>query len=282
MAYGEREIMKKTIVLMALMLICGITLSWGQQTIPEEARRHMVRGQEAAETAKSARDYKEAIAEFEQARALAPDWPDVYFNLGMVQGTVGNYDEAIGNLKKYLNLVPNAEDAARVRDNIYKLEYKRDRSNIVGVWRVDKNELAVQCDPPGGAYGKGHVMSALFLIEDIRLEVRKTSGDLEARILSSKNRFPGSVPDGPFVPVQRDGDMVKIFDAVMYTCKNVIRDDNCPWEVKFVMKQVAADMMEGSIELQGIVEKVVSYQKFTLETTAFSGNGKIIMKREKN
>lgn len=274
--------MKKRIVSLILLFVCGIAMSWGQQTIPEEARRHMIRGQEAAETAKSAGDYKEAIIEFEQARTMAPDWPDVYFNLGMVQGTAGNYDEAIENLNKYLALVPNAEDAARVRDTIYKLEYKRERSNVAGVWRMDRNELKVTCDPPGGAYGKGHVMSAVFLIEDIQLEVRKSASGLEARILSSKNRFPGTVPDGAFVPVRREGDVVKIFDAVMYSCKNVIRDDNGPWRVKFILKHVAADMMEGSIELEGIVEKVVSYQRFALETTAFSGNGKIIMKREKN
>jgi len=265
-----------------LIVGCVIALSWGQQAVPEDARRHMVRGQAAVETAKSSGDYKDAIAEFEQALKLAPDWPDAYFNLGMVQGAAGDYDEAIINLKKYLDLVPNAEDAAQVKDNIYKLEYKRERSNIEGIWKVDKNELAVQCDPPGYVYGKGHIISSVFMIEDLMLEVRKNSGGMEARVLSSRNRFNGTLPDGSYVPVRREGDIVKIFDIVFCSCQSVVINDQCPWTAKLVLKQTAADVLEGTIEAWGRVKKVISYRTFTLETAALGCNGKIILRKREN
>lgn len=65
-------------------------------------------------TAKSTEDFKDAIKEFKQAIKLAPDWPDVYYNLGMVQEKAGKYSDAITSLKQYLRLAPNASDAETV------------------------------------------------------------------------------------------------------------------------------------------------------------------------
>jgi len=97
------------------------------QTVSEEARRHMIRGQAAVETAKSPADYEAAIREFEQAAKLAPDRPEIWYNLGMVQKEADKYWEAIGNLKKYLALAPNAKDAGAVRDLIDKIEFLKER-----------------------------------------------------------------------------------------------------------------------------------------------------------
>jgi len=227
-------------------------------------------------------DYKSAIKEFEQAIKLAPNWPDVYYNLGMVQGTAGNYDEAINNLKKYLELSPEANDAAQVKENINKLEYKRERSNIEGIWKVDKNEMDVRCDPAGYAIKKGAILSSIFTIEDIQLEVRKNQGKLEARVLSSKHRFGRWLPDGPFVPVQQELDSIKIFDAGMSTCNSDIQSDHCPWKAKFILKQTATNVLEGKIEASGIARKVVDYRTFRTEPYGYSCDGGIIMRREDN
>jgi hypothetical protein len=75
-------------------------------------------------TAKTPKDYKRAVHEFEQAAKLAPNWPDVYFNLGAVQAKAGNYGEAMRQYKRYLELAPKSPDAAKVREEIYKLEYR--------------------------------------------------------------------------------------------------------------------------------------------------------------
>ena len=102
----------------------------------------MTRGQSAVEAAKGSGDYKDAIVEFEQAIKLASDWPDAYFNLGMVQGTSGNFDAAIVSFKKYLELSPDASDAREVKDRIYDYEYKTELAkkeqnkfnDLLGTW----------------------------------------------------------------------------------------------------------------------------------------------------
>jgi len=105
-----------------------ILLAWVSvtraDTVPEEAQRYMARGMAAVEMAKTPQDYERAVREFEQAAKLAPNWPDVYFNLGSVQAKAGNYGEAMRHYKRYLVLAPNAPDAAKVREEIYKLEYR--------------------------------------------------------------------------------------------------------------------------------------------------------------
>ena len=93
-------------------------------SVSEEAQRYMARGMAAVEMANTPKDYKHAVREFEQAAKLAPDWPDVYFNLGSVQAKAGNYGEAMRHYKRYLELAPKAPDAAKVREEIYKLEYR--------------------------------------------------------------------------------------------------------------------------------------------------------------
>ena len=101
------------------------------QAVTEEARRHMARGEAAVEMAKSPEDYEAAIKEFQEAARLAPTWAAAYYKLGMAQEKAGKFREAIVSLKRYLQLAPNAPDAAKVKELIYKLEYKAERENIL-------------------------------------------------------------------------------------------------------------------------------------------------------
>lgn len=96
-------------------------------TVPEEARRHMVRGETAVEMAKTPEDYEQAIKEFQEATRIAPDWAAPYYNLGLVQEKAGKLKEAIISLNRYVQLSPNAPDTAKVREFIYKLEYKAEQ-----------------------------------------------------------------------------------------------------------------------------------------------------------
>ncbi|HEY1210807.1 MAG TPA: tetratricopeptide repeat protein [Terracidiphilus sp.] len=130
--------MKAYFIIFIILLMSISTRAFGQG-IPEEARRFMSRGMAAVEMAKTPKDYERAVSEFEQAQKLAPDWPEVYFNLGSVQAKAGNYSEAMRNYKRYLELAPNAPDAANVRDEIYKLEYRAEQQAKVpglgGIWK---------------------------------------------------------------------------------------------------------------------------------------------------
>lgn len=87
----------------------------------------MARGQAAVEMAKSPADFQDAIREFQKAIELAPNWPDPYYNLALLQEKTGRLKEAVASLKQYLRLAPNAPDAAKVQEQIYKLEYKAEQ-----------------------------------------------------------------------------------------------------------------------------------------------------------
>jgi len=116
-------------------------------TVPEEARRFMARGVAAVEMAKSAGDYALAVKEFEQAARLAPDWPDVYYNLGSVQSKAGDFASAMKSFQRYLDLAPKAPDAAKVREEIFKLEYRQERikkvAELAGIWLAGTTSFTV-------------------------------------------------------------------------------------------------------------------------------------------
>jgi len=97
------------------------------QGIPPEARSHFNRGLSIARSASSKIDYQNALKEFKKAKELAPNWPDVYFNLGLVNEKLGYYGEAIKSFKVYIKLSPQAEDARQIKDKIYELEYIQER-----------------------------------------------------------------------------------------------------------------------------------------------------------
>lgn len=268
----------KVFYLFAVLAVGALLFSGANaQAVSEEARRHLIRGQAAVEAAKSSNDYKDAIAEYDLARKLAPDWPDPFFNLGMVHTAAGNHDEAITNFRKYLDLSPSAGDASQVKDQIYRLEYLRERSNLEGIWTMDRNEIDVNCDPRGIALtGRGALGSTIFMIEDVRLEILKRPSGYEARVLSSKGRFGTlmSIPDGSFVALQRNGESVKIFDALMHTCSARLATDQCPWKAKFILRQVSTNTMQGAIETRG-----VAYNVRSLEPMGIGCNGKIVLRR---
>jgi len=101
------------------------------QTVSDEARRHMDRGQAAVEMANTPEDLNDAVKEFQKAIDLAPNWPDPYFNLGMAQNKMEQYDDALKNLRSYLQLAPNAGNAQEVKQIVNKIEYKKDKESQV-------------------------------------------------------------------------------------------------------------------------------------------------------
>jgi len=117
----------RPVLLLTVLCFIVIPLFVGAQSVPEEARRHMARGQTAAEMAKSPDEYGPAITEFQAAARLAPAWPDPWYNLAPLQEKTGKLKEAIASLKEYLRLAPNAPNAAKIREQIYKLEYRAEQ-----------------------------------------------------------------------------------------------------------------------------------------------------------
>ncbi|MEW6647091.1 MAG: CFI-box-CTERM domain-containing protein, partial [Pseudomonadota bacterium] len=125
-----------TVWLVGVLLVVSMS-SWAQD-VSEEARRYMVRGRTAIEMAKTMDDLRYAVKELEQAARLAPQWADPHFNLGVVQEKLGNTAGAIASFRRYLELAPEAVDAAKVRDKIIALEYMQERTaqaqSLSGNW----------------------------------------------------------------------------------------------------------------------------------------------------
>ena len=96
--------------------------------VPEEAKRHLVRGKAAFNGAKEARDFQDAADEFKKALLYAPWLAEGYYNLGVIQDKAGHYDDAMKNLKFYLIAAPKAPDADKVKDLVYEIEYRKEKA----------------------------------------------------------------------------------------------------------------------------------------------------------
>jgi len=105
---------------------------------PEDARHHMLRGMAAIEMAKSQAELTLAEDEFRMATEIAPQMAIAWFNLAKAQTQLGRFGEAVASYRQYLVLVPGAEDAQRVRDEIVKLEFRQElvakSRSRVGTW----------------------------------------------------------------------------------------------------------------------------------------------------
>lgn len=103
-----------------------------------DARRHMIRGVAAIEMAKSNADLEVAAREFLRATELDPSLAAAWYNLGALQGKIGQYDAAIQSYRRYLALMPQAEDAQKVEDEIIKLEFRQEAAGklkaMQGTW----------------------------------------------------------------------------------------------------------------------------------------------------
>lgn len=112
--------------------------------IPEEARRFFVRATALQKDAKTARDYAAAIAEYGQALAIAPWWPDAYFNLSLAQEAAGRLGEARTSLGFYLASAPNEADARSAQDRIYALEARQERDDRLRKEQAEAAALRAQ------------------------------------------------------------------------------------------------------------------------------------------
>ena len=97
--------------------------------IPEEARRHFVRGVELFKNAKSPDDMEQVFSEFLQATRLAPWWPEARYNWALALEASGNYISAINNLKLYRLFKVSDADLRDAQDRIYEIEAKQEKAS---------------------------------------------------------------------------------------------------------------------------------------------------------
>ena len=181
--------MKKKSIAIKLNIILALCAAsiFAQNSDLKNAKKHFDRGVAAVESAKSAEDFEDAAKEFETAKSLAKDWPDVYYNLGIVYDNLEKYDDALVNLKYYLQLKPTAEDADEVETMINKIEYKKDKANekenkfnlVVGTWD--------RYDPETGET----LNNFTFLVKDDGLYVQAFGGTGQGMVTEPAN-YDGS------------------------------------------------------------------------------------------
>jgi len=113
----------KEIGICLLLLIGFYGIALAQKEIPDNIKDKIVNGIKYLESAKTPEDMDKAVKEFTEAAAIAPEYPDVHYYLGktlsMMQGNAG---KAVRELKKYLELYPDAPDKEKVNAEIVKLE----------------------------------------------------------------------------------------------------------------------------------------------------------------
>lgn len=93
--------------------------------LPTEAERRMARGGAAFSGAASVADYQAAAKEFEQATLAAPWYGDAYYNLGLAQDKVEDYDAALRSLKLAALASPDSKAAEKLS---YAVEFRKEKA----------------------------------------------------------------------------------------------------------------------------------------------------------
>ncbi len=87
--------------------------------ITEEQRKFIVQANSKSEK----KEYKEALGFYQKAIQVNPtSYPSAYNNMALLAAQLKDYNLAILNMKKYLMLVPETEDARAAQDKIYEWE----------------------------------------------------------------------------------------------------------------------------------------------------------------
>ncbi len=131
----------KAFVYMLSMVALLLAGSVNAEETAADARRHMVRGVAAIEMAKSNSELELAANEFRRATELDPALSAAWYNLASVLTKLSKYEDAIRCYRRYLELMPGAEDAMKVEDEIIKLEFRQEQAtkitSMIGTWSAE-------------------------------------------------------------------------------------------------------------------------------------------------
>ena len=87
-------------------------------SLPEEARKFKVQ----AEFAVQEKQFDRAVELYGKALEIAPWWPQGHFNRAIILGELKKYRKAMLEMKRYLQLAPDASDARAAQDKVYQWE----------------------------------------------------------------------------------------------------------------------------------------------------------------
>jgi len=169
--------MKKLAMWVGLIIFCIIALpAFGQQTgvdfVQPKAEEYFSKGVGLHET----QNYNEAIAAFEKAIEIKPDYAEAYYNLALTYWQQEQYGKVSENLQKVMELAPGSDVAKKAAQNIENLK-------TAGVYLVkpkeekeEKEEVSVRTEP-----SEKPTATLPELIEDLRF------GPTSKRIAAAKS-----------------------------------------------------------------------------------------------
>jgi tetratricopeptide (TPR) repeat protein len=88
--------------------------------LPESARAYQVQAEDAVRD----KDFDSAEELFGKALAIALWWPEGHYNRALVLAETGEYAAAVVEMQRYLELVPDANNARAAQDRIYEWQRK--------------------------------------------------------------------------------------------------------------------------------------------------------------
>jgi tetratricopeptide (TPR) repeat protein len=88
--------------------------------MPDDAHRRVVRGELMLKDGQIDR----ALVEFNEALRIAPYMSKLYQNTAVIYGELKQYEQAIGQMRIYLQAAPETPDARTAQDQITKWEMR--------------------------------------------------------------------------------------------------------------------------------------------------------------
>lgn len=124
--------MKKLLLILCVLL--SINKVFSQDcNLSETAQKYWARANAAMESIKVDEDYQYVVDELEKALEYAPICADIYYNLGLAYSKLGEVkgvsflDKSVNYFQKYLQFSPSADDKKFVQDQIYGIEFKKEK-----------------------------------------------------------------------------------------------------------------------------------------------------------
>jgi tetratricopeptide (TPR) repeat protein len=225
---------------------------------------------DALKNVSSREDLKKVAQLFEIAKALSPEWADVYYNLGLVYEELTYYDKAAENFSKYVNFVKdkNSVEAKNVtfkteenRKKYEKLEYIKKRM-VEGELDYGSKNISLSLVPPIFEFDKAGKMWMLNPYKDRDRREKKygwvtVSGPESPTPMENKN-----AKNFPMFPVFWDGRFFEVRYFVIGEGEN-IRSGTIFFSVYYVL-------IKGEIDLSSSNAPIITTEYIVLDNNQFN------------
>lgn len=112
-----------------------------------------------------AESYDSAIESYKKAEEAFPDFPALHYNMGWLYSKLGNVEQAIHHLQKYIVLAPNASDITEVQSYIVVLKNATEKRKLVIDTFKSRDEIMKKAlTEQKGKYGSIMVPAGEFIM----------------------------------------------------------------------------------------------------------------------